>query len=284
MTDDPWVVSETQRARLRYRRRRTLQRGLLAVASTVVGLGLLGWAVTSAPGWITVQERYFDPEEARTALPNVASAFWLNVRLFVVAEVLILVVAVVVALVRVVPAPAMAPVRLLAVVYTDAFRGTPTLLVVYLVCFGFPALELQGVPTSLFWLGVIALTLSYGAYVAEVVRAGIVSVHPSQALSARALGLTYGQSMRRVVLPQAMRRVLPPLLNDFVSLQKDTALLASVGLVEALRAADIQAKQNFDFTPYVVTAAFFIAVTVPVARLTDWLALRQARREQGLAS
>ena len=284
MTDDPWVVSETQRARLRYRRRRTLQRGLLAVASTVVGLGLLSWLVTSAPGWITVQARYFDLDEARTALPDVASAFWLNVRLFVVAEVLILVVAVVVALVRVVPTPAMAPVRLLAVVYTDAFRGTPTLLVVYLVCFGFPALELQGVPTSLFWLGVIALTLSYGAYVAEVVRAGIVSVHPSQALSARALGLTYGQSMRRVVLPQAMRRVLPPLLNDFVSLQKDTALLASVGLVEALRAADIQAKQNFDFTPYVVTAAFFIAVTVPVARLTDWLALRQARREQGLAS
>jgi len=283
VTDDPWVVSETQRARLRYRRRRTLQRGLLAVASTVVGLGLLGWLVTSAPGWTTVQERYFDLEEARTALPNVASAFWLNVRLFVVAEVLILVVAVVVALVRVVPAPAMAPVRLLAVVYTDVFRGTPTLLVVYLVCFGFPALELQGVPSSLFWLGVIALTLSYGAYVAEVVRAGIVSVHPSQALSARALGLTYGQSMRRVVLPQAMRRVLPPLLNDFVSLQKDTALLASVGLIEALRAADIQAKQNFDFTPYVVTAAFFIAVTVPVARLTDWLALRQVRREQGLA-
>lgn len=231
-----------------------------------------------------MQVRYLDPDEARTVLPDVAAAFWLNIRLFLVAEVLILVVAVVVALVRVVPAPAMAPLRLLAVVYTDVFRGTPTLLVVYLVCFGFPALELQGVPSSLFWLGVIALTLSYGAYVAEVVRAGIVSVHPSQALSARALGLSYAQSMRRVVLPQAMRRVLPPLLNDFVSLQKDTALLASVGLVEALRAADIQAKANFDFTPYVVTAAFFVAVTVPVARLTDWLALRQVRREQGTAA
>lgn len=281
---DAWVVSETQRARLRYRRRRTLQRGLVAASSTVVGLGLLGWLVTSAPGWTSVQTRYFDLDEARIALPEVASAFWLNVRLFVVAEVLILVVAVVVALVRVVPAPAMAPVRLLAVVYTDVFRGTPTLLVVFLVGFGFPALGLQGVPTSLFWLGVIALTLSYGAYVAEVIRAGILSVHPSQALSARALGLTYGQSMRRVVLPQAMRRVLPPLLNDFVSLQKDTALLASIGLIEALRAADIQARQNFDYTPYVVTAAFFIAVTVPVARLTDWLALRQVRREQGLTS
>jgi len=206
------------------------------------------------------------------------------VRIFVVAEVLILVVAVVVALLRVVPSAALAPLRLLAVAYTDAFRGTPTLLVVFLVGFGFPALQLQGVPTSLFWLGVIALTLSYGAYVAEVVRAGIVSVHPSQALSARALGLSYSQSMRRVVLPQAMRRVLPPLLNDFVSLQKDTALLASVGLVEALRVAQIQASQNFDYTPYVVTAMFFIAVTVPIARLTDWLSLRQVRREQGAAA
>ncbi len=255
----------------------------MAAASTIVVLGVLGWLITHAPGWTAVQVRYLDPAEARTALPEVAAAFWLNIRLFLVAEVLILAVAVLVALVRVVPAPAMAPLRLLAVAYTDIFRGTPTLLVVYLVAFGFPALELQGVPSSLFWLGVIALTLSYGAYVAEVVRAGIVSVHPSQALSARALGLTYGQSMRRVVLPQAMRRVLPPLLNDFVSLQKDTALLASVGLVEALRAADIQAKANFDFTPYVVTAAFFIAVTVPIARLTDWLALRQVRREQGLS-
>jgi len=281
---DDWVVSETQRARTRYRRRRSLQRGLVAAASTVLVLGLLAWAVTSAPGWTSVRVRYFDVDEARTALPDVASAFWLNVRIFVVAEVLILVVAVVVALLRVVPSAALAPLRLLAVAYTDAFRGTPTLLVVFLVGFGFPALQLQGVPTSLFWLGVIALTLSYGAYVAEVVRAGIVSVHPSQALSARALGLSYSQSMRRVVLPQAMRRVLPPLLNDFVSLQKDTALLASVGLVEALRVAQIQASQNFDYTPYVVTAMFFIAVTVPIARLTDWLSLRQVRREQGAAA
>jgi len=259
-----------------------LQRGIVAGASTVLAVGLLAWLVTNAPGWTSVQVRYFDLTEARTVLPDVAAAFWLNVRVFVVAEVCILVVALAVALLRVTPTPALAPLRLLAVVYTDVFRGTPTLLVVFLVGFGFPALQLQGVPTSLFWLGVIALTLSYGAYVAEVVRAGIMSVHPSQALSARALGLTYGQSMRRVVLPQAMRRVLPPLLNDFVSLQKDTALLASIGLVEALRVADIQAKQNFDFTPYVVAAVFFIAVTVPVARLTDWLALRQVRREQGV--
>ncbi len=255
----------------------------MALASTVVVLGLLGWGVAQAPGWPSVQQAYFDPEQARLALPEVAGGFVFNIKLFLAAEAAILVVALVVALVRVVPAPALAPIRLLAVVYTDVFRGTPTILVIFLVGFGFPALGLQGVPTDLFWLGLIALTLSYGAYVAEVVRAGIMSVHPSQALSARALGLSYAQSMRRVVLPQGLRRVMPPLLNDFVSLQKDTALVAVIGVVEALRAAQVRSSADFNFTPYVVAAAFFIAVTVPFARFADWLALRQLRREQGLA-
>ena len=134
-----------------------------------------------------------------------------------------------VAVVRVVPSPGLMPLKLLAIVYTDIFRGVPTLLVILLVGFGFPALRLQGVPTNAFWLGVIALTLSYGAYVAEVVRAGITSVHPSQVASARALGLSYGQTMRLVVLPQGLRRVMPALLNDFVSLQKDTALVSVLG-------------------------------------------------------
>ncbi|MBA2641114.1 MAG: amino acid ABC transporter permease [Nocardioidaceae bacterium] len=278
-----WHRSVDQRERDRYRRRRSARRGIVALASTVVVLGLLGWGVAQAPGWPSVQQAYFDPEQARLALPEVAGGFVFNIKLFLAAEAAILVVALVVALVRVVPAPALAPIRLLAVVYTDVFRGTPTILVIFLVGFGFPALGLQGVPTDLFWLGLIALTLSYGAYVAEVVRAGIMSVHPSQALSARALGLSYAQSMRRVVLPQGLRRVMPPLLNDFVSLQKDTALVAVIGVVEALRAAQVRSSADFNFTPYVVAAAFFIAVTVPFARFADWLALRQLRREQGLA-
>lgn len=254
----------------------------MALGSSVVVLGLLGWGVVQAPGWPSVQESYFDPDEARAVLPDVARAFWVNVKLFLVAEVAILVVALVVAVIRVVPSPGLMPLKLLAIVYTDVFRGVPTLLVVLLVGFGFPALALQGVPTDGFTLGVIALTLSYGAYVAEVVRAGIMSVHPSQVLSARALGLTYGQAMRRVVLPQGLRRVMPPLLNDFVSLQKDTALVSVLGVVvEALRAAQVRSSEVFDFTPYVVAAAFFVALTVPVARFADWLALRQLRREQG---
>ena len=234
-----------------------------------------------SPGWERVQATYFDVDYAKEVLPDLARAFVLNIKLFLVAEVFILVVALVVAVVRVVPSPALAPIKLLAVVYTDVFRGTPTLLVVLLVCFGMPALQLQGVPTSLFWLGVIALTLSYGAYVAEVIRAGVLSVHPSQWAASRSLGLTYTQTLRHVVLPQAIRRVMPPLLNDFVSLQKDTALVAAAGLVEILRAAQVNSSRTFNFTPYVVAALFFIVMTVPLARFADWLALRQIRREQG---
>jgi polar amino acid transport system permease protein len=156
----------------------------------------------------------------------------------------------------------------------------PTILVVVLAGFGIPALQLQGVTTDTFWLGCGALVLSYGAYVAEVFRSGIDSIHPSQVASADALGLSHGQAMRYVVLPQATRRVVPPLLNDFVSLQKDTALIASVGLFEALRTAQVYSSFNFNFTPYLVTAAFFVALTVPLARLTDWLGRRYARRER----
>ena len=236
-----------------------------------------------APGWNRVKTTYFDLDAARRVFPELRDAFWLNIRLFVVAEIFILAVALLVAIIRVVPSPAMAPLKLLAVVYTDVFRGTPTLLVIFLVGFGLRALGLQGVPQSLFWLGVIALTLSYGAYVAEVIRAGIASVHPSQWAAARSLGLSYGKTLRHVILPQALRRVMPPLLNDFVSLQKDTALVATVGLVEILRAAQINSSRDFNFTPYVVAACFFIVMTLPLARLADWLALRQLRREQGAA-
>lgn len=276
-----WRPSESQQARLAYRRRQDRRRAALAAASTVVVLALVVVGVVRAPGWARVQATYFDLDYSREVLPDVARAFLLNIKLFLVAECLILVVALAVALIRVLPSPALAPVRLLAVVYTDVFRGTPTILVIFLVCFGVPALRLQGAPTSLFWLGVIALTLSYGAYVAEVMRAGISSVHPSQWAAGRSLGLTYGQTLRSVVLPQALRRVMPPLLNDFISLQKDTALVSVVGLVEILREAQINASRTFNFTPYVVAAVFFVALTVPLARLADWLALRQLRRQQG---
>jgi polar amino acid transport system permease protein len=276
------TTSARQLERDRYRRRRTLTRGAIAAISTVVVLGGAAFAVVHSPGWERVQRTYFDWGDAKDSFPSIARAFWLNIRLFLVVEVLVLVVGIVIATIRVIPSPALAPLKLLAVVYADVFRGTPTLLIVLLVGFGVPALQLTGLPTSLFWLGVIALTLSYGAYVAEVIRAGILSIHPTQWASGRALGLTYGQTMRHIVLPQALRRVAPPLLNDFVSLQKDTALLSTIGLVESLRAAQVIAGRDFVFTPYVVAAAFFIVATIPLARFTDFLTIRSLRRENGL--
>ncbi len=224
-------------------------------------------------------ETFFSWDDARASFPAIASGFWLNVKLFLVAEPLILGVGLLVAVVRGTRAAVLFPVRALAVLYVDLFRGIPTLLLVFLVGFGLPALRLRGVPTDLFWLGLIALTLSYGAYVAEVFRSGIESVHPSQRAAARSLGLSSGQTLRSVVLPQAVRRVVPPLLNDFVSLQKDTALVAVLGLGESLRQAGIYASFNFNYTPYVVAALFFIALTVPLARLTDWLGARALARQ-----
>lgn len=274
--------SDRQLERLHFRRRRTLRRAAVAAVSTIVVLGAMAVAVTQSPGWERVQATFFHAGDAWGAFPEVARSFWLNIRLFLVVEVLVLIVGIAIAIIRVIPAPALAPVKMLAVLYADIFRGTPTLLIVLLVGFGIPALELTGMPTSLFWLGVIALTLSYGAYVSEVIRAGILSIHPTQWASGRALGLSYGQTMRHIVLPQALRRVAPPLLNDFVSLQKDTALLSTIGLVEALRAAQVISGRDFVFTPYVVAACFFIVATIPLARFTDYLTVRSLRRENGL--
>jgi polar amino acid transport system permease protein len=243
----------------------------------LLGGGLL--LVVTSPGWERVQQTFFSWEDAKAAWPDIVRGFWINVKLFMLAEPLILLVGLLVALARGTRSAVMFPVRVLAVLYTDLFRGVPTLLVVFLVAFGLPALRLQGIPIDPFWLGLIALTVSYGAYVAEVIRAGIESVHPSQRAAARSLGLSHGQTMRSVVLPQALRRVAPPLLNDFISLQKDTALVAAAGVVEALREAQIYASITFNYTPYLVAAVLFIALTIPLARLTDWLGRRALRRQ-----
>ncbi len=253
---------------------------LLATVSAVVVLGGIVTVVLTSPGWPTVRATFFDVEAAKDALPEVLEGFWLNIRLFLLAEPLILLVGLLVAAARVSRSPLLFPVRLLAVGYTDVFRGIPTILLVYLVCFGVPALGLQGVTSSLFWLALVALVLSYGAYVAEVFRAGIESIHPSQVASATALGLSSGQTLRHVVVPQATRRVLPPLLNDFVSLQKDTALVVGVGLFDALGTASDTANYTFNFTPYVVAAALFIALTIPLARYTDHVGRRLMERER----
>ncbi len=278
VTRPPAHPDDRQRARRRHRRRSAIRDALLAAGSTLlvaVGAALL---VTRSPGWPRVQETFLSVADFRLSLPAVLDGFWLNVRIFLIAEPLILLLGLVVAVVRGLRAPVLFPLRALAVAYVDVFRGVPTILVVFVVGFGLPALQLRGVPNDLLVLGTLALVLSYGAYVAEVFRAGIESVHPSQRAAARSLGLTSGQTLRFVVLPQAVRRVVPPLLNDFVSLQKDTALVAVLGPLEALRQAQIYASTQFTYTSYLVAALLFVALTIPLARLTDWLAARAARR------
>jgi polar amino acid transport system permease protein len=252
----------------------------IAVASTVVFVTVLTVVVLNSPGWPAVRQAFFNGEEFAAAFPEVVRAFVLNIRIFVIAEVFILVLALFVAVLRSLPGPVFFPIRAMAIGYTDLFRGVPTILVIYILGFGAPALGLQGVPTSEIFWGVVALVLVYSAYVAEVYRSGIESVHPSQVAAARSLGLSRWQSLRFVVLPQAVRRVVPPLLNDFIGLQKDSALVALIGVVESFRQSQIEVAASFNYTAYLVTALLFVAVTVPLARFTDWLIVRGQRRRQ----
>ena len=250
----------------------------IALVSTVVFFAALVLVITKAPGWPEVKTAFFNPTVFREAFPEVLRAFWLNIKIFCVAEVFILAFALVIAVLRSLPGPVFFPIRALAIVYTDFFRGIPTILLIFILGFGVPALGLSGVPTSALVWATVALIIIYSAYVAEVYRAGIESVHPSQDAAARSLGLSRAQSLRYVVVPQAVRRVVPPLLNDFIGLQKDTALVALIGPVEAFRQAQIDTSATFNFTPYVAAALIFVAFTIPLARLTDWLNERSRRR------
>jgi len=256
---------------------------LIAAASTVVVFGLILWLVLSSEAWPAVQKQFFNWKHFTASFPAVLRGFWLDVRMFLVAEVLILVVALIVAMIRALRGPAFLPLRILAVTYIDLIRGVPILLLILLMGFGIPALQLPGVPRSpLFW-GVTALVVSYTAYTAEVYRAGIESVHESQRMSARSIGLTQGQSLRFVIVPQAVRNVIPALLNGFVSLQKDVALVFVLGVREGLREADIYNARTFNYTSYIAAAILFLLVSVPVARFTDWYTERDRRRKQAMS-
>jgi polar amino acid transport system permease protein len=236
----------------------------------VVVLGGLAVLVLTSPGWPEVRDTFFNVDVFRDSFPGILEAFWLDIRVFIVAEVAVLALGLIVALVRTLEAPALFPLRLLGTVYTDVFRGIPTILLVYLIGFGVPALDLSGLPTEPVVLGGIALTLSYGAYVAEVYRAGIRSVHRGQRDAALAIGLTEPQALRHVILPQAVRNVGPPLLNDFIALQKDVALIAIIGVTgEAFRQAQIDAATIFNYTPLVAAALLYLTITIPLARLLD---------------
>lgn len=275
-----WQPSERELARRAVRRHLRRRQLLIASTVTVVVFGALAVGTTQLPGWERVQETFFSPEHARDSFPAILAGFWVNVKMFLIAEPIILVLGLLVALSRQSRSAWLTPLRLVAVGYTDLFRGIPTILLVLLCGFGIPALGLAGVTNDLFFWALVALVLSYGAYVAEVFRAGIESIHPSQWASAQTLGLSRVQAMRHVIVPQAVRRVVPPLLNDFVSLQKDTALVSTIGIFDAVFSARDYGNYNFNYTAMVVVAAFFVALTIPLARFTDRLQRRYAERER----
>jgi len=262
---------ETSRRAIRAtaRRRRSQRGAAIAALSTVVVIGGLAAIIVTSPGWENVKETFFSWPDFKRAFPDVLAGFWLDVKMFCVIEAIVLAVGLAIALLRTSRAPALFPLRMLGVVYTDVLRGVPTILLVFLVGFGVPALELSGLPSDPVILGGAALALSYSAYVAEVYRAGIDSVHPSQRSAALAIGLTEAQALRHVVLPQAVRRVVPPLLNDFISLQKDVALVSVLGVIEAFRVAQIDASSNFNYTPLLAAALLYLCVTIPLARVVD---------------
>ena len=263
-----------------WRRSRSRRSTLVALCSTLLFAVVAYLAVTRSPGWPRVQATFFSPSVALDSLPEIARGLLLNLKVLVVGGLLVFVCGLTVAVLRTLRGPAFAPVRIVATLYVDVFRGMPLIIVLYLVGFGFPALRLQGMPTSPFVLGTAAIVLTYSAYVAEVFRAGIESVHPSQRAAARSLGLTHRQTMRIVVLPQALRTVTPALLNDFVSLQKDVGLISVLSAVDAVRAAQILVGRSFNFTPYVVAGLLFVLLAVPSARIADTVAARARRRQQ----
>jgi polar amino acid transport system permease protein len=263
------VISDRRLEREAAKRRRE-RRGLaIAAGSTILVIGGLIALVVTSPGWDTVKETFFSWSEFKSSFPDVLRGFWLDVKIFVIVEIAVLVLGLLVALARISNGPALFPLRMLGTFYVDLFRGIPTFLLVYLIGFGVPALALTGVPTDPIVLGGIALGLSSTAYVAEVYRSGIRSIHRGQRDAARAVGLTDTQAMRHVILPQAVRRVAPPLLNDFVGLQKEVALISILGPQEAVRIAQIQQGATFNFTPLVAAALLYLAITVPLARIVD---------------
>lgn len=268
--------------RLAYRRSRARRSTLVALGSTVIFAAVAAVSVTASPGWPRVRDSFFNLDIGWRSLPAVLDGLWLNIRVLVVCQILILAVGLGLAAVRTLRGPVWFPVRALATGYVDLFRGLPLIICLYLVGFGVPGLRLGGVPNNPVLLGGLALVLVYSAYVAEVFRAGIESVHPSQVSAAKSLGLNYRRTMQLVVLPQAARRVTPALLNDFVALQKDCGLISVLGAVDAVRAAQIQVASSYNFTPYVVAGLLFVALAVPSARLADWASRRAATRQGAL--
>lgn len=278
-TDGP-APSELELGRRAFRRRQTTRSILIGAVSTVVFAVVLYFSITGTPGWPRVQQAFFNPSQALDSLPGILEGLWLNVRVLAVAAVGVFIFGMLLAAARTLRGPVFFPVRALAAGYTDLFRGTPLIIVLYLIGYGIPGLRFSESRIPAEVLGTIALILVYSAYVSEVFRAGIESVHPSQRLAARALGLSHAKTMRLIVIPQAVRRVTPALINDFVAMQKDVGLISVLGAVDAVRAAQIDVGQTYNFTPYVVAGLLFVLLAIPTIRLADWVTARLRRREQ----
>jgi len=274
-----WSPSSRELDRRALRRKLSRKQSLIAAVSSILVLGTLSTILITSPGWEVVKATFFDIEYGKEVFPAVVRGLWINLQLTFFGGIAIGIIAMGLALLRTTKSPALTPFRFLATAYVDIFRGAPLILIILLVGFGVPALRLQGISSNVIVLGTIAVVLTYSAYVAEVIRSGILSIHPSQRAAARSLGLTSGQTMRFVVLPQALRRVVPPLLNDFVSLLKDTGLVSILGVTDAVRAAQINASRTFNYTPYVVAAILFLLITIPMTRYTD-RAIRQRTQAQ----
>ena len=271
--------SDIEIARRNARRSINRRNILIATTSSVIVLGFLVVLVITSPGWISLRDTFFKWAYGVEILPKVLLGFTTNAALTLIAGSVVALLGLALALIRTSRAPALLPFRILATAYVDIFRGIPMLLVILLVGFGIPALQISGVTNDVLILGTIAVIITYSAYVAEVIRSGILTVHPSQRAAARSLGLSHGQTLRHVVLPQALRRVTPPLLNDLVALIKDTGLVSILGVTDAIRAAQIQTAKTFNYTPYVMAALIFLAVTIPLTRWTD-RALRRSLDSQ----
>ncbi len=265
----PWSPSPRERERELFRRALHSRQRLIALASTVLVLGTLAVVLVTSPGWESVKRTFFDIEYGKEVFPTVIRGLVVNLQLTLIGGIAIGIIALALALLRTTKSPALTPFRFIATAYVDIFRGAPLILIILLVGFGVPALRIQGLTSNVIVLGTIAVVLTYSAYVAEVIRSGILSVHQSQRAAARSLGLTSNQAMRYVILPQAIRRVIPPLLNDFVSLLKDTGLVSILGVTDAVRAAQINASRTFNYTPYVVAAILFLLITIPLTRYID---------------
>lgn len=280
-----WTHSEIEISRRVARRKRSQKNALVALLSTLLVLGTLAVILFTSPGWKSLSETFFAWAYGVEVLPKIILGFGANIFLTVIAASSVAIFGLLIALVRTSRSPAITPFRLLATIYVDVFRGIPMLLIILLVGFGVPALRLKGVTNNVFILGIIAVIITYSAYVAEVIRSGILTVHPSQRAAARSLGLSNFQTLRFVVLPQALRRVTPPLLNDLVSLIKDTGLVSILGVTDAIRAAQIASSRSFNYTPYVMAAILFLLITIPLTRYTDRTLRKSIERQnaQGMA-